>query len=69
MLTINEADTSVYQSEMLTFTDYILGDGEYLTEYGDFSKGDAVLGVVEATFFKLYFQITDIIYLLTGVNL
>lgn len=70
MLTINENDTTVYESEMLTISDYILkGDGEYLTEYGDFSKGDAVLGFIEKSFFKCYLQLTDVIYLLTGVNL
>jgi predicted phosphodiesterase len=67
MLTINEADTSVYESEMLTVTDYVLGDGEYLTEYGDVTKGDAVLGLFETVFFKLYLQITDVIYTFTGV--
>jgi predicted phosphodiesterase len=69
MLTINENDTSVYESEMLTVTDYVLSEGGYLTEYGDFSKGEAVLGILESVFFKLYFQVTDIIYLLSGVKL
>ena len=69
MITINEADTSVYESEILTMTDYVLGDGGYLAEYGDFSKGEAVLGIVESVFFKLYFQVADMIYLLTGVKL
>lgn len=69
MLTINEDDTSVYESEMLTFSEYVLGDGEYLTEFGDITKGDAVLGIFEEVFFKLYFQITDIIDLLTGIKL
>lgn len=69
MLTINEDDTSVYESEMLTFTDYILGDGEYLAELGDFTKYDAVLGIFEEVFFKLYFQVADLIDLFTGIKL
>ena len=69
MLTINEDDTSVYKSEMLNVSDYILGDGEYLTEYGDVTKGDAVLGIFGTVFFKFYLQITDIIDLFTGIKL
>lgn len=69
MLTINEADTSVYKSELLTISEYVLNDGEYLTEFGDFTKLDAVLGIFETVFFKLYFQITDIIDMLTGIKL
>ncbi len=69
MLTINEDDTSVYKSEMLNVSDYILGDGEYLTEYGDVTKGDAVLGIFGTVFFKFYLQVTDIIDLFTGIKL
>jgi hypothetical protein len=69
MLTISEADTSVYKSEMLTVSEYVLGDGAYLTEFGDFSKLDAILGAFENVFFKLYFQITDLIYMLTGIKM
>ncbi len=69
MLTINEADTSVYKSEMLIVSEYVLGDGAYLTEFGDFTKIDAVLGAVEKIFFKLYFQFTDLIYMLTGIKM
>ncbi len=69
MLTINEADTSVYKSEMLTVSEYVLNDGEYLTEFGDYTKLDATLGIFEIVFFKLYFQITDIIYMLTGIKM
>ncbi|MBR5246468.1 MAG: metallophosphoesterase [Clostridia bacterium] len=69
MITINEADTSVYETEILTISEYVLGDGEYLTEFGDYTKADAVLGLFEMDFFNLYFQLTDLIYLLTGVKL
>ncbi len=69
MLTINEDDTSVYESEMLTVSEYILNGGEYLTEFGDFTKFDATLGIFEMEFFKLYFQLTDIIYMLTGIRM
>ena len=69
MLTINEADTSVYKSEMLTVSEYVLGDGAYLTQFGEYTKGDAILGAVEMLFFKLYFQLTDLIYMLTGIKM
>ena len=69
MLTINEADTSVYKSEMLTVSEYVLGDGAYLTEFGEYSRMDAILGAVEMIFFKLYFQLTDLIYILSGIKM
>ena len=69
MLTINEKDTSVYKSEMLTVSDYVLNGGEYLTEFGDFTKFDANLGIFEKEFFNLYFQFTDLIYMLTGIKM
>lgn len=69
MITINEADTSVYESKMLTVTEYVLNGGEHLTELGDFTKGDAVLGIFEMVFFKLYLQVTDVIYLLSGIKM
>ncbi len=69
MLTVNESDTSVYTSQMLTVTDYVLGDGAYLTEFGDYSMLDAYMGVLEMVFFKFYFQFTDLIYILTGIKM
>ena len=69
MLTINEADTSVYESEMLTLSDYILNGGDYLTAYGDYTKAEAILGIFEMEFFNLYFQFADLLYMLTGVKL
>lgn len=69
MLTINEADTSVYKSEMLTVSEYVLGDGAYLTEFGEYTELEALLGAVEMIFFKLYFRITDLIYILTGIKM
>jgi predicted phosphodiesterase len=69
MLTINEADTSVYESQMLTLSKYVLEDGEHLTEFGDYTKDDAVLGIFESVFFKLYFQVADLIDLFTGIKL
>ena len=62
MLTINEADTSVYTSEMLTVTDYVLGDGAYLTTYGDFSKLDAVLGVIQRALMTFYIDMVQALY-------
>lgn len=69
MLTINENDTTVYESEMLTVSEYVLGDGEHLTEYGDVTKGDAVLGIFGMAFFKFYLQLTDIIYLVADIKM
>ena len=69
MLTINEADTSVYKSEMLTVSEYFLGDGAYLESFGEYTKLDAILGALEMVFFKLYFQFIDLIYILTGIEM
>ena len=69
MLTINESDTSVYKSEMLTVSDYILNGGDHLTQYGEYSKAEAFLGLAEGGFFNIYFQLTDLIYQLTGIKL
>lgn len=70
MLTIHEDDTTVYESELLTISQYVLcGDGKYLTEFGDVTVCNALLGLFEKAFFTLYLQTTDIIELLTGVKL
>ncbi len=69
MLTINEKDTSVYESKLLTVSEYILDGGEHLTEFGDVTKLDATLGIFESVFFKVYLQVTDVIRLLTGIKL
>ena len=69
MLTINEDDTSVYKSEMLTISEYVLNDGEYLTEFGDFTKFDAMIGKFKTSFFNLYFKFTDFVYKLTGIKM
>jgi hypothetical protein len=54
---------------MLTVSEYVLGDGEHLTEYGDVTKGDAVLGIFGMAFFKFYLQLTDIIYLVADIKM
>lgn len=69
MLTINESDTSVYKSELLTISEYVLNGGEHITEYGDVSKGNATLGIFGMAFFDAYLQLTDIVYTLTGIKL
>lgn len=69
MLTINEADTSVYTSKMLTVSDYVLGDGAYLTEFGEITKLDAMLGVMSRTFMDLYIDIVTAIYNLLGIKM
>ncbi len=68
MLTINEADTSVYTSEMLTVSDYVLGDGEYLTQFGDITKLDAILGVASRTFMEFYIDIVTTLYNVLGIR-
>ncbi len=69
MLTINENDTSVYESEVLTISEYILNGGEYLTEYGDMTKLDAVMGKIQKVLMKLYLSLADAIYVIFGINL
>ncbi len=69
MLTINEADTSVYKSEMLTVTDYVLGDGAYLTEFGEYSMLDAYIGVLERIFFDFYLNFVNTLKTVFGIKM
>ncbi len=69
MLTINESDTTVYKSEMLTISEYVFNGGKHLTDLGDYTVPEAALGIFEMKFFKAYFQLTDIVYTLTGFKM
>ncbi|MBR3768430.1 MAG: metallophosphoesterase [Clostridia bacterium] len=59
LITLNENDTSTYETEILTVADYILGDGAYLTEFGDMSTFDAVLGLIGKLFFNFYIRFVN----------
>ena len=47
LITLNENDTSVYETKVLTVTDYLLGDGAYLADFGEITVLDAILGKLE----------------------
>lgn len=64
MITLKEDNTEVYETEVFTVIDYILsGDGEYLTEYGDVSMVEAVLGKMAQTFMKLYVKLVGLFFM------
>ena len=69
MLTINENDTSKYKSELLTVSEYILNGGSHLTQYGEITVFDAVLGVVQKVLMKLYIFLAGVISSIYGVKI
>ncbi len=54
LITLNEEDTSSYDTKVLTVSEYILDGGEELLQYGEITMLDAVLGKVQKIFMKLY---------------
>lgn len=54
LITLNENDTSSYETEVLTVSEYILDGGEHLLEYGEITMMDAVLGKMQKILMKLY---------------
>ena len=62
LITINEEDTWSYETEVLTVAEYILNGGEHLVEYGEITKLDAVLGIMEKMFFELYIKFVQTLF-------
>lgn len=56
LITINESDTFSYTTKVLTVSDYILGDGGYLTDFGEISAIDAFFGKIQQIILRLYIQ-------------
>lgn len=64
MITLNENNTSVYETEILTVADYVLsGDGRYLTEYGDISLIEAFFGKFAEMFMNMYVNLVNLFFM------
>ncbi len=62
LITLNENDPWNYETEVLTVSEYILNGGSHLTQYGEITKLDAILGVMEKMFFEIYLDLVRFIY-------
>lgn len=62
LITLNENDTSVYETEVLTVTDYMLGDGAYLADFGEITMLDAVFGKIQELLMKLYLGMVQLLF-------
>lgn len=63
LITLNESDTETYETKVLTVSDYILGDGEYLVDFGEISLMDAVLGKIQQILMKIYVKLVHTMFL------
>ncbi len=62
MITLNENDTSSYESEVLTVSEYILGDGAYLTDFGEITTLDAVFGMLQKILMNIYVKFVGLFF-------
>lgn len=62
MITLNENDTSSYESEVLTVSEYILGDGAHLTEFGEITVLDAVFGKLQKILMNIYVKFVGLFF-------
>ncbi len=62
LITLNENDTSVYETEVLTVTDYMLGDGAYLADFGEITMLDAVFGKIQELLMKLFLGMVQLLF-------
>ncbi len=63
MITLNESDTSVYETEVLTVSEYILDGGEHLLEFNEITIADAILGKLQKVLMKLYISMVHALFL------
>ncbi|MBE6715356.1 MAG: hypothetical protein E7573_00370 [Ruminococcaceae bacterium] len=63
LITLNEADTSSYTTEVLTVSDYILDGGDYLADFGEISVIDAVFGKIQQVLMKLYITFVQMFFM------
>ena len=63
LITLNESDTETYETKVLTVSDYILGDGAYLVDFGEISLMDAVLGKIQQILMKIYVKLVHTMFL------
>ncbi len=62
LITLNEKDTSVYTTEVLTVSEYILDGGEHLLEFGEITMADAVLGKLQKILMTLYIKMMHFVF-------
>lgn len=62
LITVNEKDTSVYETEVLTVSEYMLGDGAYLADFGEITMMDAVFGKIQKVLMKLYLSLVQFLF-------
>lgn len=63
LITLNENDTSVYETEVLTVSEYMLDGGEYLADFGEITMLDAVLGKLQKILMKLYLTLVQFMFI------
>lgn len=63
LITLNESDTETYETKVLTVSDYILGDGAYLVDFGEISLMDAVLGKIQQILMRIYVKLVHTMFL------
>lgn len=62
LITLNENNTAVYDTEVLTVSDYILDGGEHLLEFGEITMLDAVFGKIQQVLMKLYINLIHLLF-------
>lgn len=59
LITLNENDTSTYETQVLTVSEYMLDGGAYLADFGEISMVDAVFGKLQEVLMKLYLSLVQ----------
>lgn len=62
LITLNESDTSVYESKVLTVSDYMLDGGEYLADFGEITMLDAVFGKLQYILMNIYVKFVGLFF-------
>ncbi len=63
LITLNEKNTAVYTTEVLTVSNYILNGGEHLLEFGEITKIEAVFGKLQEMLMNLYVNLVHLLFL------
>lgn len=62
LITINENNTDVYTTEVLTVSEYVLNGGEHLLEFGEMTMMDAVFGKLQLMLTNLYVNLVKLFF-------
>lgn len=63
LITLNETDTSAYETEVLTVSEYMLNGGEYLADFGEITMLEAVMGKIQKVLMKLYINLVQMVFM------